>query len=217
MLGLYRIPDKAQLAASDDPRVARLRAAWPTWDFRRHPEGGTLAVPRGQSPDLRICGPVRTCVDGLFWHPPATLPTLHDLARDEEVKPSVRLRLRRTGTISIPLGVGPCYGAGPKRGQPSSEFGILARRLHHRAEEAEKNKDTDPWNAQDEVEVERLLFLGFRCSYHLTEELFGDICPYDLDEISDVIGVIWGNDPKASKRDGTTSPPSALASSATPG
>lgn len=212
MLGLYRIPGQAQMAASDDPRMARLRAAWPAWDFRRHPDGGTLAVPRGSSPDLRACGPVRTYVDGLLWHPPAALPTIQDLARAEEVKPSVRLRLRRAGTVSVPLGVGPVYGAGPKRGQPSSEFGILARDLHQRSTDKDRT-----WTNEDEADVERLLFLAFRCSYHVTEELFGEVAPYDLDEINELIGVIWGNDPKASQRDGTTSPPSVLVPSATPG
>jgi hypothetical protein len=51
----------------------------------------------------------------------------------------------------------------------------------------------------------------------VTEEVFGEIAPYDLDEINVVIATIWGNDPKASRRDGTTSPPSAPEPSATPG
>lgn len=212
MLGCYHMPNVAPMAAGNDPRMARLRAAFPTWEYRRHPDGGTLIVPKDAGTSLAGCGPAVECHDGLRWHPPIVMPSLHDLARDDMPQPSTRVKLRRCGTISVPLGVGPVYGVGPKRGQPSSTFGRLAFDMFNRTKDADRT-----WSNEDDNDAERLLMLAIQSGYHLTEELFEEIAPYDQDEAAQILHVIWGNDPKASASDGPTSPPSPRASSRTPG
>lgn len=212
MLGAYHMPGLAKLQAADDPRMRRLIAAWPVWEYRTHPAGGALAVPKGLTNPIDLAGPVVECPDGLRWHPPTTMPTLHDLAREDMPQPAVRIRLRRMGQVSVPLGVGPVYGAGPRKGQPSSELGRLARDLYHRAIDREHE-----WSDQDDRDTERVCFLSIQAGYSVTEELFGELAPYDQDELSVMIAAVWGCDPKASASDGTTSPPSPQASSATPG
>lgn len=210
-LGCYFLAGVAPLAAGDDPRMKRLRLAWPSWRYVKHGYG-TLLVPKGTDDALEQCGDAVDCFDGLRWHPPQELPTLHDLARDEMPQPSVRFTLRRFGTVSVPLGIGPVYGSGRRRGQPSSEFGRLTFDLFGRA-----NDRTREWTDADERDVERLLMLALQAGYCLTEELYGELSPYDADETEPLLNVIWGSDPKASASDGRTSPPSPQESSATPG
>lgn len=211
MLGAYHLPGLGKLQAGDDPRLGRLRAAWPAWEYRTHPKGGTLLLPKGDTNAVDLVAGVK-CADGLIWHPPATTPTLHDLAREEIPQPSARITLRRVGPVSIPLGVGPVFGAGPKRGQPSSDFGRLAHDLFARA-----RRPADEWTTTDDRDLERMLFLALQSAYHLTDELFGELAPYDLDEVDSLISAIWGRDPKASASDGATSPPSPQESSPNPG
>lgn len=212
MLGAYHLPDVGKLAVVDDPRFARLCTAWPAWEFRTHPAGGTLIVPQGMATIIDLHGPVIDCADGLRWHPPTTMPTLHDLARDEMPQPAARVTLRRCGLVSVPLGVGPVYGAGPRKGQPSSEFGRLARDLYRRAID-----QAHPWTDREDRDTERVCFLALQAGYHLSDELFGELAPYDQDETELLIAAVWGSDPKASASDGTTSPPSPPGSSAIPG
>lgn len=208
-LGAYHLPTATKTDALDDRRVARLRAAWPSWESRTHPLGGALLVPSGSARGaLDLSRPGVPCDDGMNWHPPQVMPTLYDLAREEMPQPSVVIRLRRIGDVSLPLGVGPVYGAGPKRGKPSSPFGLLAFDLFARG-----NEPDHVWTADDERDVERLLFLAFQQGYSLTEELFAELAPYDLDEINPILQGIWGCDPKASASDGPTSPPSPQGSS----
>lgn len=205
MLGAYFIPDAAPLTASADPRLARLRAAWPKWRYQATP-GGVLAFPLGTDDHLDSCGERVTCADGLGWHAPLTPPAFYDLAREDIPAPSVHVHLRRIGNVSVPLGVGPVFGAGPKRGQPSSEFGKLAFDLHARSSVKDRK-----WTDEDEADVERLLFLALRHCYHITEEVFNECPPYDADEISPILQAIWGSDPKASASAEPTSPPPPLA------
>jgi|GEM_PF-4723480 len=212
MLGIYHLPDQGKLAAGDDPRMARLRSAWPEWEYRSHPAGGTLLLPKGSGLTLDQCRPPVPCSDGLRWHAPLTLPTLHDLARDEIPQPSARVTLRRTGTVSLPLGVGPVYGSGRRKGQASSAFGILHNDLYNRAHDLER-----AWTDDDERDVAVMLFLALQSGYHLTEELYEELSPYDADEMKLMMLAIWGSDPKAWASDVRTSPPSPPASSATPG
>ncbi|HEX3134087.1 MAG TPA: hypothetical protein VHX44_10960 [Planctomycetota bacterium] len=201
----------APLKAGDDPRMKRLRAAWPVWKYLRN-DHGTLLVPKGTDDALDDCGDPIDCFDGLRWHPPKELPTLQDLAREEMPQPSVRFKLRRFGTVSVPLGVGPVYGSGRKRGQPSSELGRLTFDLFARGQDKARE-----WTDADERDVERLLMLAFQAGYSLTDELFTELSPYDADEAEPLLNTIWGSDPKALASDGPTSPPSPQASSATPG
>jgi hypothetical protein len=190
--------------------MARLRAAWPSWQFRKHPDGGTLAVPKGGPAALGDYGPPRDCGEGMSWLPPREMPSFYDLAREVEPSPATRVTLRRVGPVSVPLGLGPVFGAGPKRGRPSSEYGLLARDLHQRASDPEHD-----WGVDDELDVERLLFTALRCGYHLTWELFGELAPYDLDEVGEILGAIWGSHPKPSGSAGSTSPQSPPEPSAT--
>jgi hypothetical protein len=210
-LGAYHMPDRSPLAASDDPRMRRLRAAWPSWQFRAHPQGGTLCHVKGGPGMVSDYAAARDCGDGMRWLPPQTMPTLYDLAREVQPQPATRVLLRRIGEISIPLGTGPVYGAGPRRGRPSSEFGALASDLYRRS------VDTDlPWTDADELDVERLLFLAIRFGYCLTWELFGELAPYDLDEVSEILSAIWGSHPKPLGSDGSTSQQSPPEPSPTP-
>lgn len=212
MLGVYHLPKVLRADAKDHPALARLRTAWKAWGYHSHPDGGTLLIPKGSGLTLANCRPAVACADVLRWHAPLTLPTLHDLAREDMPQPSARVELRRCGTVSVPLGVGPVYGAGPRRGEASSAFGQLANSLYQRA----IDKDHD-WSDAEDRDMERLMFLALQAGYSLTEELFGELAPYDTDEVELILAAIWGRDPKASASDGPTSPPSPQASSTTPG
>lgn len=213
MIGAYHMPDRGKLQVVSDPRFQRLLATWPAWEFRTHPAGGSLLLPKGiDNSGIDLHAPVITCDDGLRWHPPATMPTLHDLARDEMPQPATRITLRRIGQVSVPLGVGPVYGAGRRKGQPSSELGRLAHDLYQRAIDKERE-----WTQREVDDTERVCFLALRAGYHLSEELFGELSPYDTDETELIVAAVWGSDPKASASDGPTSPPSPQGSSAIPG
>lgn len=212
MLGAYHMVGVAPLAAGQDPRMARLRAACKAWEYRRHPAGGTLLIPKDSGTRLDACVAAVDCFDGLRWHAPAVMPTLHDLAREDMPQPSTRIELRRPGTISVPLGVGPVFGSGPRKGQPSSAMGRLAHDLYARA--VDKSHD---WTTKDASDTERLIFLAIQAGYSITEELFGELSPYDEDEAELLVAAVWGTDPKALASDGRTSPPSPPVSSATPG
>lgn len=212
MLGAYHLPGVPRAQAGDHPAMARLRKAWKAWEYRTHPAGGTLLVPKGTNARLETCAPAIDCTDGLRWHAPLALPTLHDLARDDMPQPTARIELRRCGTLSIPLGVGPVYGVGPRRGQPSSPYGWLAADLYRRSIDKEH-----VWTDADDDDVHALVFLALQAGYNLTEELFQELAPYDADELEPLLAAIWGRDPKASASDGRTSPPSPQESSATPG
>ncbi len=144
-----------------------------------------------------------TCDDGLIWFPPAVAPTLYDLAREDPPRETAIVRLRRVGPVNVPLGLGPCFGLGPQRGTPSSEFGRLAHELRQRSRDSEH-----VWSDADEIDVERLLFLALQFSYVLTWDIWCRIAPYDLDEVSVIVDAIWGLDPKALPGGGPTSVPS---------
>lgn len=216
MIGAYIIPIQAGLRDADrDPRTARLRAAWPRWRFGRCADG-IIAAPFGLGDACHLSvsayGPARTCADGLIWLPPVALPSLYDLAREEIPAEVTEIRLRRLGLASVPLGLGPVYGVGPKRGSPSSEYGALAAALYRIA-----NDKAYVWGDDEEREVERLIFLGFRLCYHLTREIWDELAPYDLDEVGDILQCAWGSHPKASSDGGSSSPPSLPEPSGTPG
>ena len=183
MLGAYLIRGASSaLEASEDPRLPRLRAAWRLWSYTRT-EGGVLCVQAGAPVPQTVdgYGPARPCENGLDWLPPKTLPALYDLAREDPPGESTEVVLRRIGPVTIPLGLGPIYGAGRKRGLPSSEYGRHAADLHRRAVDK-----AHAWCAADELDTERLLFLALRQGYHLTWEIFGELAPYDLDEVSEI-------------------------------
>lgn len=211
-LGGYHMPGAGKMNAGQDPRMARLRAACKGWEYRSHPDGGVLLIPKGSGLSLADLGAPVDCADGLRWHPPRTLPTLHDLAREEMPQPATTVTLRRCGTVSVPLGVGPVYGSGPKKGRPSSEFGHLAQSLFQRAQDR-----SHEWDDQDISDTERLIYLALVFGYALTDELWAELAPYDADEAEPILGAIWGVDPKASASDGRTSPPSPQEPSAIPG
>ncbi len=208
MLGAYHLPTAGSpVAAMDDQRIARLKAAWPRWRAGRHPSGGCLVAPVGLSEEVRLDPAAydadEPCADGLVWLPPKVTPTLYDLAREDPPRETATVRLRRVGPVTVPLGLGPCFGLGPRRGQPSSEFGTLAHTLRRRARDTEH-----VWTDDDEVETERLVFLAFQFGYCVTWEIWCRLAPYDLDEVSPILDGIWGLDPKASRDVGPTSPPS---------
>jgi hypothetical protein len=203
MLGAYYFPKISPISTSDDPRMARLRRAWNAWEYIGQ-DGGTLVRPKGIGASMHFSA--HDTVDGLQWYPPDQFPSLYDLARADMPQPATRVHLRRIGPVSVPLGIGPVFGAGSKRGQPSSPLGILAAELFTSASDKER-----AWTTADEKKVEQLLFFALQAGYHLTEELFAELAPYDLDEIPVLLGCIWGNDPKASASDGPTSPPSPQA------
>jgi hypothetical protein len=208
MLGAYHLPDAGSpLAAMGDRRQARLRAAWPRWKAGRHPKGGSIVVPIGLSEADTMnpadYGAPEPCSDGLVWLPPRVMPTLYDLAREDPPRETATIRLRRVGPVTVPLGMGPCFGLGPHRGKPSSEFGTLAHEQYRRARDAEY-----VWTDEDEAAVERLVFLAFQFGYCVTWEIWCRLAPYDLDEVAPILDGIWGLDPKASRDVGPTSPPS---------
>jgi len=203
MLGTYHVTDAGgPMAVHDDPRVARLKAAYPRWAASRAPAGGVYLSPHGQPPQVTVSDPV-ICDDGLEWYAPTALPQLYDLARDQIPQPSADVDLRRVGRVSLPLGVGPAYAIGPRRGQPSSEYGQAVEQLWQRHQ-----ADSDAWTSDDDDHTERVIWLAAAQCYHLTWELWCALCPYDLDETSLILGAIFGLDPKAERGDGATSQPS---------
>lgn len=215
MRGAYHMPDcPGPVAAADDPRVARLRRAG-RWAFAQHPASGCVAYPaEDERFDPAAHGEPETLADGLVWLPPRVAPSLHDLARASMPQPATTVELRRQGRVSIPLGVGPVYGCGPRRGEPSSEFGELVlavdQRLSETGEHPPEDLDEDlrRWTAADEARLERLCFLALQAGYELTEELFARIAPYDADEIAVIWEGILGIDPKAAAGATATAPPS---------
>ena len=216
MLGAYHIREAGTaVAAMSDPRLRRLKAAWPNWKAGVHPSGGCIVAPAGLpggSLDVATYDQAtESCTDGLIWLPPSEPPTLYDLARDDPPREITVVRLRRVGPVNVPIGLGPMFGLGPKRGQPSSEFGTLAHDLRRRAKDPEH-----VWDTADELAVERLLFLGLQLSYSLTWEIWCRIAPYDLDEVGVIIDAIWGLDPKALPGVAPTSVPSPPGPSPTP-
>jgi len=213
-LGAYLVDAPATPAVLDDPRLGRLRSAWPAWAVAGTVDGRALVIPAGEgcpvSFDRDDYGEAVEGLDGLLYLPPDPLPELYDLAREDMPQPAARVSLRRVasggpGEISIPLGLGPVYGVGPRQGEPSSTYGRLAWDLWSRVEELPTDDDGNVQLSEELLEdMRHLAHQAVEQGYHVTWELWWQLAVYDADELSKITDVIWGADPKAAPGDATT-------------
>lgn len=205
----------------------RIRAGWPndtadpkqSWMVQRHPSGvGALLVyPRldGAAVTLDAFGEPRETVDGMTYYPSLEKPTAEFLIRTEKTLPPGEW----VKTVLGELYIGVAYAAprslvllakgGASGGKHVTEFGRLAHELF------------DDWTSKDgcpagDPRPFRVLFLGLRSSYEITEEVGEDLNWLTSADIVPCIDTILGCNPKPSAAEPAGSPSSAPTIPASP-
>lgn len=209
----YIFPAMAHDVLLADPRLARLKAAYPgAWVCRRHEGDRWILTPPGTSVDA--FGSERETFDGLTYLPPQAPTTMHDLAR--AVIPPHNGTVELTGGLEISVAMGLLAAhrlvmgaATPHVGDPATAFGRMAW------DQYDRSRDPDQTTPSD-AECMRLVFLGVQACYHITEEVWDDLAPVTSDDLSALLTAIWGGDPKAASGDDGTSPSPPPDSSPTP-
>jgi hypothetical protein len=193
-MGIYVTPEGGStVAASDSPLALRIaRQAGFPWTWQRVQGVGMVAT---QAPGIFAesmvdYGTPQPVPEGGTYRPPKEPGPLGMLRREHTPGPVAETPLRRAGPTAIPLGLGPIYAIGPKSGLPSSEYGAMAAQLWEQVQ-------AGAWTEEDGRKAIQLCCLALMQTHHLTEELLDFLSPFDVDEVSLIIGGIMGNDPKA--------------------
>jgi len=208
-LGGYLVQAASPLAALEHPLVRRLKRAWPAWTARPYRRrGGQLLLAEAgaetQRPEDLLLPALELPEEDAAWLPPARLPCLAELLREDRPADCHEIRLRHAGPggvaarVPLPLGLGPCYALGPRAGTPSSEYGQAALDTWQLYQDARSQRPQDWSTPEIEAAFARLIFLAVQQCHHVTEELWPLLEAYDDDEVARFLLVAWGSDPKAS-------------------